>query len=64
MPLPYEYDALLAELLFSQLLTLPRPQLKPIAYACLIVRTLNSLPLIKPNASGCSLPCRWTPARR
>lgn len=45
MPLPYEYDALLAELLFSQLLTLPRPQLKPIAYACLIVRTLPPSPL-------------------
>ena len=38
MPLPYEYDALLAELLFSQLLALPGPELKPIAYGCLIVR--------------------------
>jgi len=29
---------LLAELLFSQMLALPQPQYKPIAYSCLIVR--------------------------
>ena len=38
LPLPYDYDALLAELLFSQMLALPQPQYKPIAYSCLIVR--------------------------
>ena len=43
LPLPYDYDALLAELLFSQMLALPQPQFKPIAYSCLIVRPVALL---------------------
>lgn len=37
IPAPYPISTLLAEVLFSQMLTLPKPPLKPVAYGMLMV---------------------------
>ena len=37
LPLP-KHEALLAEMLFAQMLCIPQPHLKPLAYSTLMVR--------------------------
>ena len=38
LPLPNKHEALLAEMLFAQMLCVPQPHLKPLAYSTLMVR--------------------------
>jgi hypothetical protein len=38
LPLPDKHEALLAEMLFAQMLRLPAPALKPLAYSALMAR--------------------------
>ena len=38
LPLPNKHEALLAEMLFAQMLCVPQPPLKPLAYSTLMVR--------------------------
>ncbi len=38
LQLPGKHESLLAEMLFSQMLRVPQPQLKPLAYSTLMVR--------------------------
>ncbi len=37
MPMPWEHRNLLAEVLFGQMLALPKPRLHPLAYATVMV---------------------------
>ena len=37
LPLPNKHEALLAEMLFAQMLCVPQPPLKPLAYSTLMV---------------------------
>lgn len=39
LQLPSKHESLLAEMLFSQMLRVPQPQLKPLAYSTLMVRS-------------------------
>ena len=41
LPLPNKHKALLAEMLFAQMLCVPQPPLKPLAYSTLMVRPLH-----------------------
>ena len=41
LPLPNKHEALLAEMLFAQMLCVPQPPLKPLAYSTLMVRPLH-----------------------
>jgi hypothetical protein len=43
LPLPSKHEALLAEMLFAQMLCVPEPPLKPLAYSTLMVRALPPL---------------------
>ena len=53
LPLPYPHEPLLCEVLFGQMLRLPRPQFKPIMYATLMV-DLSKLQTLFPRAmSAC-----------
>jgi nuclear cap-binding protein subunit 1 len=38
MPLPRKHEGLLAEMLFAQMLRLPAPEFKPLAYSTLMAR--------------------------
>lgn len=37
LPLPHKHESLLAEMLFAQMLRLPQPEFKPLAYSTLMV---------------------------
>lgn len=43
LPLPSKHEALLAEMLFAQMLCVPQPPLKPLAYSTLMVRPQNKV---------------------
>lgn len=53
LPLPYEFEPLLAEVLFGQMLRLPRPQFKPIMYATLMVDLCKLRRPFPRGMSGC-----------
>jgi nuclear cap-binding protein subunit 1 len=57
LPLPYEFDGLLAEVLFGQMLRLPRPQFKPIMYATLMVDLCKLRRTFPRGMSGCMREC-------
>lgn len=44
LPVPFRYEYLMAETVFSQLLLLPRPRFKPIYYALVIMDLCKALP--------------------
>lgn len=44
LPVKYGYDAILAETIFSQLMLLPAPPLKPVAYATLLMDVCKLTP--------------------
>lgn len=50
LPIKEGLEALLAEVLFSQMLCLPRPPLKPLAYSAIMVR-LKLLALSSPGTT-------------
>jgi hypothetical protein len=51
LQLPSKHESLLAEMLFSQMLRVPQPQLKPLAYSTLMV--CHSLLPISISFSSC-----------
>lgn len=53
LPLPYSHEPLLCEVLFSQMLRLPRPQFKPIMYATLMVDLCKLKKLFPRAMSAC-----------
>lgn len=55
LPVKEGLEALLAETLFSQLLCLPRPPLKPLAYSSIMVRAYRHEPATKQHVCPC-----WT----
>ena len=56
LPLPYAYEPLLCEVLFGQMLRLPRPQFKPIMYSTLMVDLCKLRRLFPRAMSAC---VRW-----
>ena len=46
LPLPNKHEALLAEMLFAQMLCVPKPPLKPLAYSTLMVGLQNPMPQV------------------
>ncbi len=57
LPIPYKYESLLAETLFSQLLRVPSPAHKPVAYAALMVDLCKLLPTFPRSMSACVREC-------
>lgn len=57
LPIPYKYESLLAETLFSQLLRVPAPAHKPVAYAALMVDLCKLLPTFPRSMSACVREC-------
>lgn len=57
LPLPYKHEPLLAEVLFSQLLKVPKPRHKPLAYATLMVDLCKLLPAFPRSMSTCVREC-------
>jgi nuclear cap-binding protein subunit 1 len=56
LPLPYQHEPLLCEVLFGQMLRLPRPQFKPIMYSTLMVDLCKLQKLFPRAMSAC---VRW-----
>lgn len=56
LPLPYAYEPLLCEVLFGQMLRLPRPQFKPLMYSTLMV-DLCKLRHLFPRAMSACVRC-------
>lgn len=65
LPLPYKYESLLAETLFSQMLRVPAPAHKPVAYGALMVDLCKLLPTFPRSMSACVRECfaRWVSGR-
>lgn len=59
LPLPYAYEPLLCEVLFGQMLRLPRPQFKPLMYSTLMVDLCKLRKLFPRAMSAC---VRWVAA--
>ncbi len=53
LPLPYKYESLLAETLFAQMLRVPAPAHKPVAYGALMVDLCKLLPTFPRSMSAC-----------
>ena len=53
LPLPYKYESLLAEALFGQMLRVPAPAHKPVAYGALMVDLCKLLPTFPRSMSAC-----------
>ncbi|PSC75984.1 nuclear cap-binding subunit 1 [Micractinium conductrix] len=53
LPLPYAYEPLLCEVLFGQMLRLPRPQFKPLMYSTLMVDLCKLRRLFPRAMSAC-----------
>jgi MIF4G like len=51
--LPYKYESLLAETLFAQMLRVPAPAHKPVAYGALMVDLCKLLPTFPRSMSAC-----------
>ena len=56
LPLPFPYEPLLCEVLFGQMLRLPRPQFKPLMYSTLMVDLCKLRRLFPRAMSAC---VRW-----
>eukprot|EP00887_Chlorella_sp_A99_P001913 scaffold18.g1913.t1 len=57
LPLPFAHEPLLCEVLFSQMLRLPRPAFKPIMYATLMVDLCKLKPVFPRAMSTCVREC-------
>lgn len=57
LPLPYKCESLLAETLFSQMLRVPLPAHKPVAYGALMVDLCKLLPTFPRSMSACVREC-------
>ncbi len=57
LPIPYKHESLLAETLFSQLLRVPAPAHKPVAYGALMVDLCKLLPTFPRSMSACVRKC-------
>ena len=57
LPLPYKYESLLAETLFAQMLRVPAPAHKPVAYGALMVDLCKLLPTFPRSMSACVREC-------
>lgn len=57
LPLPYQYEPLLCEVLFGQMLRLPFPEFKPILYGALMVDLCKLLKMFPRAMSGCVRQC-------
>ncbi|KAK9820118.1 hypothetical protein WJX72_006327 [[Myrmecia] bisecta] len=57
LPLPWSYEHLLAEMLFSQLLLLPSPPLKPLGYSTIMVDLCKIMPTFPRSMSACVRNC-------
>ncbi|KAL4428043.1 hypothetical protein ABPG75_002132 [Micractinium tetrahymenae] len=57
LPLPYAYEPLLCEVLFGQMLRLPRPQFKPLMYSTLMVDLCKLRKLFPRAMSACVREC-------
>lgn len=53
LPLPYSYEPLLCEVLFGQMLRLPRPAFKPLMYSALMVDLCKLRRLFPRAMSAC-----------
>jgi len=57
IPLPYSYEPLLCEVLFSQMLRLPLPEFKPVMYSTLMVDLCKLQRLFPRAMSACMREC-------
>ncbi|KAK9846278.1 hypothetical protein WJX81_000837 [Elliptochloris bilobata] len=57
LPLPDKHESLLAEMLFSQMLRLPAPAFKPLAYSALMVDVCKLVPTFPRSMSACVREC-------
>jgi len=53
LPVPFKYEAILIETLFSQLLCLPMPPRKPVGYLTIIVDCMKTIEKFSKPLSGC-----------
>lgn len=53
LPVPFKYEAVLIETLFSQLLCLPMPPRKPVGYLTIIVDCMKTVETFSKPLSGC-----------
>ncbi|EIE25257.1 ARM repeat-containing protein [Coccomyxa subellipsoidea C-169] len=57
LQLPGKHESLLAEMLFSQMLRVPQPQLKPLAYSTLMVDVCKLMATFPRSMSACVREC-------
>jgi nuclear cap-binding protein subunit 1 len=57
LPIPYSFEPLLCEVMFSQMLRLPNPEFKPIMYCTLMVELCKLLRMFPRAMSACIREC-------